>query len=170
MDNILLLTTGSANSTITTKMLGELGWHLNDADDEFAESVEARRINMATIKSGMFDRQSAMALLNSLRSPWVLKDPRFSQTLRQWMPLFGPYRPLLLYITKDIGYVKNSIKRRFGMNGTIAEQRLKWCREYYRTWPYSKLQFDVAQISAAVALFDPGRSFKYNVDCQAENG
>ena len=121
--NILLLTTGCANSTIIVKMLGKLGWNLNDADEEYAESVEARRINIAFLKSGRFDSTAASTWLASLRSPWVVKDPRFSDTIHKWRPLMTAFRPMMLYVTKDLAYVGASMKRRFAMSPDIAESR-----------------------------------------------
>jgi hypothetical protein len=155
--NVVLLTTGCANSTVTARMLGALGWNLGDADEEYAESVSVRAVNVKE----PFDAKAARAALAGLPQPWVAKDPRFARTLRHWLPLLAPYRPLLLYVTKNLAYVRASMARRFGMDTGTADRRAKWCESYFASWPWAKLQLDADQIAAAVRLFDPDRPYRH---------
>lgn len=162
--NIVFLTVGSSNSTVLMRMLGELGWHLGDADEQFAESVSVRNVNGRRFKPGSFDADAARKALSALPQPWAVKDPRFCETLRLWRPLLEQYRPFLLWVTKDHAYVRASFARRFKASPEWADKRLKWCETYYAGWPWGKLRLDVDQIAAAVKLFDPGRAFLHATD------
>lgn len=157
--NIVFMTTGSANSTVCMQMLAALGWNLGPIDQEYFEHRELRRLNVDAIAGRGFDRTVAKQLLADLPAPWAVKDPRLSQTLWRWKDLLAPYTPLLLWVTKDIAYVQRSMRRRFNTHEDWALKRLALCQKNFDDWPHAKLQLDVAQISAAVALWDPARPF-----------
>lgn len=159
--NIVFLTVGCSNSTIAMRMLGALGWNLADADDQFAESVSVRAVNGKRNRTKLFDATAADKALAALPQPWAIKDPRFCETLRFWRPLLEPYRPFLLWVTKDHDYVRASFERRFKMPAQWADNRLKWCQTYFAGWPWGKLKLDTDQIAAAVSLFNPARAFAH---------
>lgn len=152
--NIVFLTTGSANSTICMRMLGALGWNLGDVDPVYCEHRPTFRVNRN------WDEKAAAALLGILGKPWALKDPLFPRMLPRWRVAFAPYRPLLLWVTKDIEYVVASSVRRFKSNPAVLRQRQALCQQHFASWPYAKLKLDVTQIDNAVALYDATRSFK----------
>lgn len=157
--NILLLTVGCSNSSIVMRMLEQLGWNLGDADDKYAESVSCRAVNMRR----PFVVGDAVDALAALPQPWAIKDPRFCETLPAWKPLLIRYKPFLLWVTKDLAYVKASLVRRFGARPAWADERMHRCQTHYATWPYGRLKIDVGQIAAAVRLFDPARAFAHAV-------
>lgn len=140
-------------------MLEALGWDLGPADREYAEAVNIRAINARFIAVRRFDALRARRCLEQLPQPWVVKDPRFCHTMALWAPLLAPFAPLLLWVTKDIHYVRQSIRRRFQASPAKANRRLRLCEKHFNEWPYAKLKLDVEQISRAVALFDPARPF-----------
>lgn len=160
--NIVLLTVGCSNSTIAMKMLEQLGWNLGDADDQYAESVSVRRVNMNVMGDIGANIQQAQRAVATLPQPWALKDPRFADTMPWWKPVLRPYKPLLLWVTKDHEYVRASFKRRFSLPAARADQRLESCEVIFDMWEFPKIKLDADQISAAVRLFDPDRSTAYN--------
>ena len=158
--NLIFLTVGCSNSTVVMRMLAAMGWNLADADERYAESVSCRAVNMRN----PFNAADAQKALAALPQPWAIKDPRFSEKLDKWLPVLIPYRPFLLWVTKDQAYVRQSFVRRFNARPQYADQRLRWCGTYFAGWPWGKLRLDVDQIAAAVRLFDPGRAFLHAND------
>jgi hypothetical protein len=171
MSDIVYLTVGSSNSSVITRMIAALGWHLGDVPAsgpraEFAEHDGVHWINRAVTRGRRpFDAKRAAAVLAALPRPWCLKDPKFCETLAHWRPLFGPYRPLLLWVTKDPAYVRASYARRWPgeFAAAYADKRLAMCQRHFAAWPWAKLKLDVDQIAAAVSLFDPARSARHAV-------
>jgi hypothetical protein len=155
--NIVVLGVGHANTSITTRQLHVLGWQAGDADEEFAESVSVREINQRFLKTGQFDQRVAATVLARLPEPWVIKDPRFAETLSEWLPALVRYRPLLLWVTKDQDRVIESYVRR-GNRRDAAERRVRQresaCARHFACWPWPKVQFDAHDITSAVSLFD----------------
>ena len=158
--NIVLLTVGCSNSSIVMRMLGAMGWNLGDADEKYAESVSVRAVNMRR----PFDIMAAYDAIESLPQPWAVKDPRFCEHLPVWRPILLHYKPVLLWVTKDHAYVRQSFKRRFNADPARADERLRKCQQHFTGWPWGKLRLDVDQIAAAVKLFDPGRAFLHATD------
>lgn len=159
--NLILLTVGSSNSTVVIRMLGKLGWNLGQVDGVYSEHVEAHRINRRVHGGRGFAEASAEKMLADLAPPWAIKDPLFAHTLRLWRPFLEPYRPALLWITKDLSYVRQSFRRRFNMPESLATRRHQWCEAYFAGWPWGKLQIDADEISRAVELYDPARSSRF---------
>lgn len=161
--NIILLTVGCANSTTTMRQLQALGWQLGPADNDYAEIPSIRRHNSSIIRGWPMATNYLAELLAGLDTPWALKDPRFAHTLDHWKPLLADYRPLLLWVTKDLAYVRESFRRRFQLDSELADKRQRLCQLHFDAWPYAKLQLDAAQIAAAAELFDPVRAFSGGV-------
>lgn len=164
--NLIVLTIGRSGSSILTKMLMAAGWNCPRADEEFAEHVQARTLNSQTIAGRTFDATAAASILNGMPAPWVLKDPRFTWTLRHWKPLLEPYRPTLVYIVRDMESVEESFRRqKWGHDGRdgyefsgvpLAKQR-QWCDNYFDGWPWGKIRVEYEQLHAALRLFDVSR-------------
>jgi hypothetical protein len=119
-----------------------------------------REINQRFLKTGLFDHQAAAASLARLPQPWAIKDPRFAETLSEWLPALVHYRPLLLWVTKNHDLVVESYVRR-GNSREDAERRVTLreaaCARHFAEWPWERLTIDEAAIGAAVQLYDSGR-------------
>jgi hypothetical protein len=151
----VVLGVGHSNTSITTRQLTALGWQLGDADDQWCESVSIRNLNEALLK-GKWSRAAAAAALQALPQPWAIKDPRFVHTLPRWLAVLGPYRPLLLWITKDEEAVRRSYQRRGERTDSLAA-KLKSAARQFEAWPFEKLQLAAEDIARASLLIDPER-------------
>jgi hypothetical protein len=156
--NIVMLGVGHANTTITTKQLAAIGWQLGDADEEFAESVAVRELNDNALRTGSLDVQAARAAIARMHAPWAVKDPRFARgTLPQWLAVFAPHKPLLLWVQKDLDRVMQSYETR-GESPENVRSHAANCQRYFDGWPWAKLTLHAEDIAAAVTLFDTSRS------------
>lgn len=157
--NIILMGVGNSGTTVTARMLDRMGWNLGDADVEYSESVLARRINDDLNKFGQWDEAAAKSLLESLTTPWVIKDPRFCLTLNNWLPLLG-YGTFLLWIDRD---KESTIRSRIRRGATQSEavrsvdRRQSLAAKHYESWPWGKLKISLEQIQSAISLFDVNR-------------
>lgn len=140
--NIVLLTVGHIGSSVVSHMLGQLGWNLGDADDEYGESVSVRDCNHRR------DFSAAEKVLAKLPEPWVIKDPRFCETLDDWLPFLKRYSPLLVWLTRD---------RKAVEDGSVAAVKacapLLAAQRHFDRWTGPKLKIDYQQAAAAIALF-----------------
>lgn len=153
--SVVVLGIGHANTTIVTRLLHALGWKAGDADENFAESVSVRAINQRWERTKRFDHHKARTTLSKLPQPWAVKDPRFARgALLHWLPEFAPYRPVLLWIRKDLAVVLESYRRR-GERTTPEElqQQDEFCADQFRTWPWGKLELTAEAIEEAVKLW-----------------
>lgn len=163
--NVVVLGVGHANTSIVTRQLGALGWHLNDADNDYCESLSTRRINRGHIRDKeQFAALRAARLIESMETPWAIKDPRFISTLDKWHEALAPHEPVLLYITKDFDRVVQSYVNR-DQHGRTEQQyrkivgaKQKAGDDQYKKWPWQKMKVDAAQVCEAVSMFDVGRS------------
>lgn len=163
--NIVILSVKHANSSITAKMLVAAGWERNDMneDGESKSFIEQNRLLQAG-KVGIPYR--CFRILNSLKEPWVLKDPGFARTAPTWLPYFESYQPLLLYVTKDPRKVMQSYLRRsdpsWGRPYPITSESIQsWenrCQKQYDAWPWKKVKVRVDDMIKAMALFSVARS------------
>ena len=154
--NIVVLGLDNSGTTILTRMLHALGWRKEDADEEYAESVSVREVNISCIRSGHFPIEQAGEILERFPSPWAIKDPRFVRTLHQWRVLLETQRPLLIWITRSREAVLASRRRR-GENdfqGLIYEQAISTARSQFDCWPWGKLHLSYESLTEAVNLFD----------------
>jgi len=159
---VLILGVGHSGTTILSKMLMQLGWSGGDADEEFGESVSIRKLNQVIEATGKLPKAKALELIHSMPKPWVLKDPRFVQTLHHWLPLFQTLetKPLLLRIRRNRADMLNSYSRRRspGDFQYRIDRQLVECQEQYDRWPWIRLSIDYELIANAVAQFDLNRS------------
>lgn len=163
--NICLLTLGKGGSSVVAAMLGELGWHLPPDVNRFGESSTVRDLN----ESGLADPEQARRLLETWNQPWVLKDPRFVRykgLIDEWLPIWEPYQPTLLYLTRDRDSIVASHQRRgnrsIGFQGTDRPEEkidewLERAEEIIAEWPWSTARVSFEQIQQAVSLMELSR-------------
>jgi hypothetical protein len=122
--------------------------------------LSVRSVNDRLLASRSFDGRTAAAALRRLPTPWVLKDPRFAETLPHWLAVLTPHRPLLLWVTKSTDEVVASYVRR-GLEQEQARRvvaaRHESCRRHFDVWPWARLRLDADQIRTAVGMFDTQR-------------
>lgn len=160
--NVILLTVGRSNSSITTRMAAEaFGYHLidpkgpeSDFDYRYYEHRSVRDVNDCYINTVNFPERAANRILRSLPQPWILKDPRFKHTLPKWEPLLARYNPLLLYVPKNPKTVKESFTRESWRY--CPKDRMR-CARLFAEWKGAKVRVPAERIAAAVSLFDLGR-------------
>lgn len=158
--NLIILTPGHTGSSVTTAMIQQLGWLLPPDADHYAESPECRNINQYMQDLATGDLKLAYPqsdcrrdkFLKSLPQPWVLKDPRFCETLLDWLLELEPYAPTLVYLTRMADDIAVSYARR-GEDPAIGERRLRDCRHIYNAWPWPRIQLDFSQLQSAIHLF-----------------
>lgn len=150
--NLIVLTPGHTGSSVVTAMLGELGWNLPRDSNHYAESPTVERLNQAQ----SFDVSAAKAFLQGLPQPWVLKDPRFSERLLDWLPALVDYSPTLVSLTRDAADVVESYRRR-GEAAGKAERRLADCERLYDLYPWPRIALSFEQVEQAATLFQAGR-------------
>lgn len=157
--NIILIGVGHSNTTLTVRQLIQLGWqpNLDWLDEGYQEPVDIRLINQDYLET----REFKNIPLNRLNQPWVLKDPRWTRVPRgadkscldMWLPSLTPYKPVLLWVTKDKVTVAASYETRGeGTNGMA--QNYQWCEAQYQRWVGPKLRLQAEDIARASMLFD----------------
>lgn len=155
--NIVVLGVGHSGTSILTRMLKAAGWDTPGADQQFAECVWMRDVNVELIQTGLFNAEGTLQRLLSMPQPWAVKDPRFVFTLNYWTPLFAELEnpPALVRIVRDTSEVKRSYLRR-GFRGNVHEmidQRLRLCERQYESWPFARLTVQYEQLATAASLF-----------------
>lgn len=81
-------------------------------------------------------------ILDTLRRPWAIKDPRFCETLELWLPALARHAPTLLVVDKDEEAVRASWSRR-GAAMDRLDLRLAAIERIYRGWPWQKIRVDL---------------------------
>ncbi|MDZ4782565.1 MAG: hypothetical protein SGJ19_20150 [Planctomycetia bacterium] len=166
--NLLLLGVGHSGTSVTAKLLGTLGWNLGEVDG-FSENVVIRRRNAELLSGKRPDLQNLAQSFADLRSPWLVKDPRFVLTLDQWLPVFqalpAAERPTLLHLTRDIQKVQRTylaygevVEGAPGMYRHTVQELSEIALRAYGTWPFAKLHLEFEQIVAAAKAFNIGRA------------
>lgn len=154
--NTLLLTIGHTGSSVVADLLQRLGWQLPDDDPDFHEPRHIRDLNDRLRRGEALPLSVLQDALDALPQPWVLKDPRFCETLEAWLPALVPYQPRLLHLTRDWSHVRASYLRR-GENVVLAERRLQAAQQHIRWWPWQQQEIALESIAAWVAEFDGER-------------
>src|SRR5262245_21577811 len=95
---IIILTVGNSGSTVVAGLFSLLGWQLPDNDPEFNEPRWVRDLNIALMQGERIKFKDVEAEIAALPRPWLLKDPRFCETLPGLIPVFAPYEPLLVFL------------------------------------------------------------------------
>jgi hypothetical protein len=138
--NILLLTVGHTGSSLAAGLFARLGWQLPDNDPDYNEPRRIRRANDCLRRGRSLDLQP---LIEPLPRPWLLKDPRFTETLEAWLPAFAPSQPLLLWLQRDAAAVRASWERR-GESVALLDRRSRLAEKQFEYWPWAKqrVQFE----------------------------
>jgi hypothetical protein len=163
--NIVVLTLGRSGSTVTAKMLNQLGWNLCGADQAYAENIQFRALNEKMIrKRGYLQRRHVESFLESLHEPWILKDPRFIRTWRFWRYYLDCGGTLLLHLTRDLKDVEVSMRKkgwgsqkldgRLSLRGQTLLEADQECRCCYKSWNGPKMRIAYEDVHRAVRLFD----------------
>jgi GT2 family glycosyltransferase len=166
--SVIVLGVGHSGTTITTKMLSALGFSTHNSDDEFAENIFVRDLNDECWKTGSLNVPAArreLAFMEQFGSPWVIKDPRFIHTLDRWHGVLAPYRPFLLFVTRDLDDVAESYRRRCESpktgpvitRGVTLEEGLKEAEDQYDRWPWAKVRITLDQLTSMTSLFESTR-------------
>lgn len=158
--NIIIIGVGHSGTSILSKMIGRMGWKLNDADEEFGESISVRNINDLLCQNKTIDRKEFINCISKLKQPWVIKDPRFCETLHHWTESMKEYEPLLVWITRDIEATERSYTRRGEgrvLRGVTRKDNLKNVANQFQKWPWPKLKISLEDLTNAVKIFDTQR-------------
>jgi len=168
--SVIVLGAGRSGTSVTSKILGMLGWDLIDQDDEWGESPVGREINDERFSSGKLPPLKARSFLRSLEGKWVWKDPRLVPYLEDWLPYISELdeKPTLLWIRRD----EDAMARSFAAAGwkvgngrfapgtrgmTISEMMLE-AERVFDKWPWAKIgPIEIEDVNAAVKMFEVDR-------------
>lgn len=158
LPNVIFLGVGCSGSTILTRMAIEaFGFHVGQLDAQYAEERRVRRLNQPLMDgTKQLDTLAAKRLLRTIPQPWIIKDPRFRRTLPQWVPVLEPFRPLLVYVSKDAAAVKASYERH-GWSKAYDPADVDRCHAAFNAWPWAKWHFRAEDLSDVFSTFDPQR-------------
>jgi hypothetical protein len=157
--NIVLLTVGHTGSSLVAGLLSALGWTIPTCDPEYNEPRLIRDTNEA-LCGGIFEAESLPEILRSFPRPWLLKDPRFCETLEAWLPAFAETKPLLLWLERDRPAVEASWLRRPNEPLEVLDQRLAAAERHFAYWPWAKQRIGFEDIGAAIGGFDRARAMR----------
>lgn len=152
--NIVVLGVARSNTSVTAAAIHTCGWHVGMVQRGKCENLRVIGVNERLINSGEWSHQEAAAVLDDLRQPWLVKDPRFAETLDRWYPAFAKYQPLLVYLKRRHDAVEQSW-RRLGRPYKQITRLREGCERFYDEWPWHKVALDVELIGKAAAMFDP---------------
>lgn len=169
--DIVVFGVGHSGTTLVTSMLFELGWNpgatADAADTEYCEHIEIREFNRHALLHGSLPANAA-SVLDGLKTPWAVKDPRFILTLPLWQPLLGSRGDrsvVLLWITKELEQVKQSHELRgelhngvAGSHGHTVDDLWEFAKTNYEKWPGPKLSLSYQSIAEAAQQFLPQRT------------
>lgn len=168
--NMIIFGVGHSGTTVTTRMIHELGWGKGDADAAFAESVSCRKINMAIRSGSKVSPDKIGEALDKNPEPFAIKDPRFVLTLPHWKQYFDTYRtdsyPSLLWLYRDYSDVERSYLKRGYVNrqgeatlyGKTLQELFDLAEENFSKWEGPKLQIKFSDLDKASSLFDSGKA------------
>jgi hypothetical protein len=146
---IVLLTVGHTGSTVVAGLFGALGWHLPDNDPEYNEPRAIREANRAFLRGEKVDCQR---IITDLPRPWLIKDPRFSQTLERWLPAFAEFKPMLVWLERNEAAVRASWQRR-GEPLDLLGKRQKAAETAFEYWPWAKRKIDFEAVGRWVSSY-----------------
>lgn len=172
--NILVVGVGHSGTTVLTKLLDKLGWDAYGADASYAEHKKIRNFNRYALQHDCLGDQEEIAdvLLDlNAHKPWVVKDPRFTVTLRHWWEHFrilGDDAPVVVRITKNMAKVRASYLRRGEIvrgkpgnkwagaaRGLTVEEQINYLDNQLRNWKGPIITLAYEQIAEAVSIFQP---------------
>jgi GR25 family glycosyltransferase involved in LPS biosynthesis/GT2 family glycosyltransferase len=164
--NLIIFGVGHSGTSVVVKMAFQLGWLKGDADEKYGESVRLREFNQtAIIRSQKFDTKAASDLIAALPRPWALKDPRFVELFKDWLPIWLALEPLplLLFLSRNetdlaVSYARRGelVAGRPGARGRELGDLVRLAEQSYQTWPGPKLRLTYEQLEQALPLFKAG--------------
>lgn len=157
--NIWIFGVGHSGTTIITRQLSILGWNPGKHDHNYEDTV-IKGINKEYLANDVFDHQHGADYINSLKQPWVLKDPRFVRTQPQWNIVFDRigHFPLLIHITRSPDAMLKSHERRneaVGLDEIVGLQEQS--RYGYDNYPGPKIAVGLEKLAEAIKAFNPER-------------
>jgi hypothetical protein len=155
---IIMLSVGNSGSTVVAGLISILGWHLPDNDSKFNEPRWVRELNDHVRHGGEIDLESLKAKLAVLPRPWLLKDPRFCETLGSFLPALADYRPMLLFLERKRAALEASWLRRPLDTTEMLERRLANAESQFQNWPWAKTRVGFEDIANWAANIDLSRA------------
>lgn len=158
--DIIVYGVGHSGTSVVTKMLLALGWKAGSNMDDFhSEDIDVRDINDIIRKQGINDelKVKMRQIIQSYPKPFVIKDPRFIWTIKEWTEIFEELNihPLLLNIQREPEAIYKTHQRKNEVI-TLEEigKRQVLAAEGYHNWPWGKASISYQNVKAASALFD----------------
>src|SRR6185369_5332733 len=118
------------------ELLSRFGWLIPACDAEYKEPKSIRNANRALMRRRPVDCER---VVDGLPRPWVLKDPRFCETLEIWLSAFAKVKPLLLWLERDEAAVTRSWTRR-NEDTHLLISRLSAASKHFEYWPWAKMR------------------------------
>lgn len=170
LPDLVVFGVGHSGTSIAARMLFELGWRPNGADERFCEPPGLVGLNDRLLAAGPdAAAQGAIAdFLAGLASPFAIKDPRFVLTLPAWVPALLARRPppALLWIGREVDALRASYAARDervdgvpGLYGRSVEELAAAAARQFDAWPGAKLRLAYEDLARAARLFrvEPGQ-------------
>jgi hypothetical protein len=170
LPDLVVFGVGHSGTSIATRMLFELGWRPNGADERFCEPPGITDLDDRILEAGpsAATRGAIDAFLAGLESPFAIKDPRLVLTLPAWAPALLDRRPApaLLWITRGVDDLLASYAARDetvdgapGLYGRTVEELVATAAKQFDAWPSAKLRLAYEDLARAVRLFrvEPGQ-------------
>jgi hypothetical protein len=168
--DVLLWAPGHSVTSQVVRMALALGWCSPTADDEYGEPVAIRDHNEAAIQSrgATWSDERAAELMHDFDATacgsWIIKDPRFCDLWRRWLPIWSPYAPTLVYLVRDPDAIRGSYARRQGIDpasarcrGRLVTDVIRDSEAFFDAWPEKKLRLTVDAISDTITTWDASR-------------
>ncbi len=106
--NLVIIGAGHSGTRYITQLLSDNGWNPGYVDEHW-EHPNIVLLNKAAL-DGRFDTGDAQATLEFLDKPYIIKDPRFVDTLNLWADLFKS-NMLVLIERSEIAILMSHYKR-----------------------------------------------------------
>ena len=162
--NLIVFGVGHSGTTVVARKFMAMGWHSLDSDKAYAESRRVRAFSRSAIfKSEPPDISGMTEWLRAQPSPWIIKDPRFLETLGVWLKVFQGLDtlPLLYHVTRPMQALAQSYRRRNelvngepGVRGRTVPQLVDLANKGYAQWPGPKIQVSLADVAKSSSIFD----------------
>ena len=168
--DVILWAPGHSATTQVVRMARRLGWCSPTADAEWQEPVAIRDHNEAALRSRgtAWDTGDAARLMHDFdaaaAAPWIIKEPRFCDLCRHWLPVWEPYRPTLVHLIRPTDAIQRSFARRQDREPDKTVCRGRYVSDvvadsdaFVSAWPWRKMVVSTGDLSAAAALWDADR-------------
>lgn len=154
-NNIIITGTGRSGTTIVTKMLGKMGWNLGNVDDKYYEHQE-----ILNLCNEPLDKNKAKKVIDGLKKPWVIKQPRFCDNWDEWKEVINCNENSLIIIERNTDDVLASLYKA-GWNLDTEEatrnfvlNRKRNSRTIFEEWNGFKLIINYEDLKQAINLWE----------------